>query len=290
MIASRKSSITSPIVKHRGHVSRHGGFTLIELLVIIAIIGILAGLLLPALSRAKAMAQRTACLSNMRQLGMCWALYHGDNEGRLVESYPGPSIAQANPSVWVQGSMKDPTQVTSKQLIMNGKLYSYNSSTAIYHCPTDKGVTIGATHYASVRSYSMNAFMGSRAEFGAVSSLSWIAPSAPAGQYPAFYSKDTELQRPSDLWVFIDEDESTISDGAFKFDPSGQKTAGHLPAFSKDRHNFGYGINFADGHTEMWRFHNPANVELFNQGSGDASVTSDADIQRLSSATALPLK
>jgi prepilin-type N-terminal cleavage/methylation domain-containing protein/prepilin-type processing-associated H-X9-DG protein len=220
-------------------------FTLIELLVVIAIIGILAGLLLPALSRAKAKALQTTCISNFKQLTVCWKMFADDNGGKLVPvSYNLNGLVNSN--AWVRGSMDDDWRIyppiypgtfdsTNVNGIKLGSLYSYSQSAGIYHCPSDASQTHGLPR---VRSYSLNGWMGGTTVFG-------------QHEYKVFRrEQDIITPAPSAAWVFIDEHEKSINDGWFAVDMVGNRGMLDAPA---TRHVGSYALSFADGHVEVWR-------------------------------------
>ena len=257
---------------HSSHPTRSKGFTLVELLIVVVTLGILAALLLPVLNKAKARAQRAHCSSNLHQLSIAWAMYFQENNGRLAETYQ-----TNNPYAWVQGNMKIASEAGDYSLIQKGTLFPYSRDVGIYHCPTDQG-SKGDKWPTPVRSYSINGFMGARD-----ADLPPLIPNANA--YVPFFAKDSDLRRPSELWVMIDEDERSINDGFFLTDP-GAQTWFDFPAISAHRHSFNFTINFADGHSEVWRYLDARTLQV---GTRETDQFGNKDLDRLARATSIPL-
>jgi len=117
------------------HNENKSGFTLIELLVVIAIIAILAAMLLPALSKAKATAIQTQCLSNLKQLNLAMVLYCGDNRDKT----PGRESVSDQGIYWYSGHKDVWWWYKELDKVYAGVTGSSPSNHMVFQCAKDRG-------------------------------------------------------------------------------------------------------------------------------------------------------
>ena len=204
------------------------GFTLIELLVVIAIIALLLSVILPSLKKAKEVARRIACSSNLKQLTAAWMMYTDDNKGELPPSRANATDPAKGWTGWIQ-YMDEITFQESQ--IRGGMLFDYAQSVDLYKCPTSK-------EWEGLRTYDI--------------ACVWNPPVTLSGVPDSeIFRKISDAKNPGTRHVFVDN-VGVDQDAMYNV----RYNVGEWLNIPNWRHDNGTVSSFGDGHVEYARWKN----------------------------------
>jgi len=226
-------------------------FTLIELLVVIAIIMIIAGLLLPALARAKHASRKVICINNVKQMAIGWVMYATDQNDILMANGGYDANWTTRTQLWVQGHFVQINDYTNNSYLTDPNyalMANYVRTLPTFRCPTDRELVklSDGKYYVRNRSYQLNAYTG------------WFNRAWDNRMSTAFYifKKSTEITArvPAGMvFTFQDVNPDSICWPYFGM----HMDRDSFFSFPNSSHNRGGVMAFADGHVEYHKWMNP---------------------------------
>ena len=260
------------------------GFTLMELLIVIAIIALLISILLPMVTRAREMANRTVCLSNIRQLQIGWIAYANEHKGHFCTAeIDTPYLWRNLPTNDQSGGwLNGPGMRDDLVDFPSSRMWPYVHDINVYYCPNDARPVKGSPDPifgpgGSLTSYGMNPLMGTVYISGDYVFI--VQTPAPP---PQVMTKLTQIRHPESTFVFI---EAGPYVGAPRFNLPILATVTGLrgpvaacPYHRRGRLAEGNTISFADGHAIFWSYAVPVDISAANYQDAQNNIIDQRQI------------